>query len=141
MLQLTEWSDDLIGKKVKCISRNSGNGLIIGNVYYIKSRQLPDQMNKPRVNLSLTKTGKITGGWAYLDEFELEIITKQNLIDQITELTERIAGIQNKLDWMTSNNLEEMDTEVYKTYRIMKVMDVADFNKAKEIVSIMNESM
>lgn len=138
-----KWKDSLVGKKVKCISNRSGNGLQIGGIYYIHSKA---SIGPQAVNVSSSKNGPKIYGWCKLDELQPLDVTIEDFIDSLKDLEEdqeKISEdkikIKEKIEFMKKNNLEEFDEDMYKIHKTMKILGIEDINKAKEIAKIFKD--
>ena len=144
MLQLKDITSNYVDKKVKCISNASGNGLTVGQFYYIKSKG-PANAQRPTITVSATPGGPMVGGWGYVNEFDHPTISTTSLKDDIAtmrrekiQLNENIKTKEDLLQFMKDNELTEIDPDIFKTFKIMKKLNLGTLDDAKEVVEILN---
>lgn len=146
MLKNTKWSPSLKNKKVTCISNASGNGLVVGNTYYIKApSHAAGVAGILTVSVSETPNGPTRGGWTYIDELAEAVLTPESLKEQIKNLQkeqkaldEQIKTKTDVLAFLQENNLKEADEDLIKTFRIMKKLNLGNLADAQEVVTILN---
>lgn len=138
---IQKWEDNLVGKKVKCISNTSGSGLVVGQMYYIHSKA-----GQNTVNVSLAKNGPKVGGWCRLNELELHSVTKEDFYNELKELEDKEKEIvkqkekiQKKIYFMNKYGLVKFDENTYKIHETMKILGIQDISKAKKIAELYND--
>lgn len=134
-MKYQKWNDNLKDRKVKCISAVSGSGLIVGDIYYAKNRS---GASYAKMTVSSTKNGPVTGGWGYMHEFDFLEPSKEELLIELSEAEEQVKNIKMQIQFIDENGLDNYSEELFKAYRIMKVMNLGDLEKAKEVVKILN---
>jgi hypothetical protein len=129
MIDLSKGS--LIGKKVKVIDNvASGHGAEVGTIGTIKSAT-PN-------NIRLKEFPSFN---FYNSELELVAMTREELEKEISNLQVKIQTRQEKLQFMTDNNLAEFDETQYKVFKTLAALDnkdISDIEKSKLIASLIN---
>lgn len=119
----------LIGKIVKIKSSTSGHSVPIGTIGTIE-----------RVN---GNQHYIKGypSWIGINDFECITITREEIQKEISNLEEQIKTKQEKLQFMSENNVEEFDETQYKVFKTLATLDnkeISAMEKSKLIASLIN---
>ena len=120
---------NLIGKKVKIKSALSGHSIPIGTVGKITRVQGSQYFidNNP--------------SWAGFNDLEFLPETKEEITIAIENLKKQIQTEEEKLKFMSTNNIEEFDEtqfKVFKTLATLENKEISSVEKSKLIASLIN---
>jgi hypothetical protein len=146
--EVNAWTKN-VGKKVKFLGPQAGKpmsnlgGVPVGSEVKIGSLRVGSATEQYNVT-SLTG-GNI--GWAYGWELSLAPETLADMeatIDdrkeQIKEIAGEISDLEGKIKFMKDQNIDTLDADGYRAYKILKVLKLGNYVQALEIVKILGES-
>ena len=127
---MVDTSKNLVGKKVKVVQKTSGHGAPIGSMATITS------VANGQIRL------KEFPSWTfYATDIELCALTREEIQKEISSLEEKIRVEQEKLQFMSDNNVEEFDETQYKVFKTLATLDnkeISAMEKSKLIASLIN---
>ncbi len=120
---------NLIGKRVKIKSATSGHNIPLGTSGLIE-----------RVNGNQHFIKGYTS-WVGINDFEIYSMTREEIQKEISSLEEQIKVEQEKLQFMSDNNVEEFDETQYKVFKTLATLEnkeISAMEKSKLIASLIN---
>jgi hypothetical protein len=123
-------TENLIGKKIKVKSNLSGHGILLGTIGII------EKVQGSQVYL------KGNPSWLDNRDFEIIPITREEIQKNILSLQEKVKSEQEKLQFMSDNNVDEFDETQYKVFRTLATLDnkdISDMEKSKLIADLIKK--
>lgn len=126
---MIDTSKNCENKKVKVVKQTSGHGAQIGSFATIKSA-----VNANNIRL------KEFPSWVFYSQ-DLEFIneTREEIQKRISKFQEDIKAEEEKLKFMSENNLDIFDETQYKVFKTLSTLDnkdISQIEKTKLITSL-----
>jgi hypothetical protein len=136
---------NLTGKKITVTGNRSNHNIPMGTKLVLKYKNI-NSGNTENYTVSYCNSNLTI----YLSDFKLVPMTKEDLNEEIvflndkkTQLDSEIQSINDKLDFITTNNIDVFDENQYKVFQTINTLnkpDISQIEKAKIIAALIDNA-